>query len=65
MRRALKIGLPCLLLVALIAGYTAAWFAASRYLGTGFDTWVARQRAAGWQVEAGTPVRGGTPGRSC
>jgi hypothetical protein len=61
MRRALKIGLPCLLLVTLIAGYTAAWFAASRYLGTGFDTWVARQRAAGWLVEAGTPVRGGWP----
>jgi hypothetical protein len=49
------------LLVALIAGHTAAWFAASHYLATGFDTWTAQRRAAGWQVEGGTPVRGGWP----
>ena len=61
MRRALTIVLPCLLLAVLIGGHTAAWFAASRYLGTGFDAWVAQRRAAGWQVAAGTPVRGGWP----
>ncbi len=61
MRRALTIGLPCLLLAVLIAGYTAAWFAACRYLGAGFEAWVAHQRSAGWQVETGTPVRGGWP----
>jgi len=61
MRRALTIVLPCLVLVALIAGHTVAWFAASRFLDRGFDAWVAQRRAAGWQVEAGTPVRGGWP----
>jgi hypothetical protein len=61
MRRRLTIVLPCLLLAALIAGHTAAWFAGSRLLDRGFATWVARQRAAGWQVDAGTPVRGGWP----
>jgi hypothetical protein len=61
MRRRLTIVLPCLLLGALIAGHTAAWFAGSRLLDRGFAIWVARQRAAGWQVEAGTPVRGGWP----
>jgi hypothetical protein len=61
MRRKLTIVLPCLLLAALVAGHTAAWFAGSRYLETGFNGWVAQRRAAGWQVEAGTPVRGGWP----
>ena len=61
MRRRLTIVLPCLLLAALIAGHTAAWFAGTRVLDRGFATWVARQRAAGWQVDAGTPVRGGWP----
>lgn len=61
MRRRLTIVLPCLLLAALIAGHTAAWFAGGRVLDRGFTTWVARQRAAGWEVKAGTPVRGGWP----
>ncbi len=61
MRRRLTIVLPCLLLAALIAGDTAAWFAGSHVLARGFATWVARQRAAGWQVDAGSPVRGGWP----
>ncbi len=61
MRRKLTIALPCLLLAMLIAGHTAAWFAGSRYLETGFNGWIAQRRAAGWQVEAGTPVRGGQP----
>jgi len=61
MRRKLTIVLPALLLVALIAGHTAAWFAGTHYLETGFNAWTAQRRAAGWQVEAGTPVRGGWP----
>lgn len=61
MRRRLTIVLPCLLLAALIAGHTAAWFAAANYLDTGFNAWAAQRRAAGWQVDAGTPVRGGWP----
>ena len=61
MRGRLTIVLPCLLLVALVAGHTVAWFAGSRVLDAGFATWVARQRAAGWQVDSETPVRGGWP----
>jgi len=61
MRRKLTILVPCLLLVALIAGHTTAWFAGTRYLDTGFNAWVAQRRAAGWQVAAGTLVRGGWP----
>ncbi len=61
MRRTLTIVLPCLVLAALIAGHTAAWFAATRFLDRGFDAWVAKRRAAGWQVEAGTKVHGGWP----
>src|SRR5271167_4853862 len=61
MRRRLTIVLPCLLLAALIAGHTAAWFIGSRALDRGFAAWVTQQRAAGWQVDAGTPVRGGWP----
>ena len=61
MRRKLTILLPCLVLVMLGAGHTAAWFAASRYLEIGFNDWVANRSAAGWQIEAGTPVRGGWP----
>ena len=61
MRRKLTILLPCLVLVMLVAGHTAAWFAASRYLESGFNDWAAHRRAAGWQVEAGTPVHGGWP----
>jgi len=61
MRRRLTIVLPSLLLAALIAGHTAAWFVGGRVLDRGLATWVERQRAAGWQVEAGTPVRGGWP----
>ena len=61
MRRRLTIVLPCLLLVALIAGHTVAWFAGGRVLDRGFTTWVAQQRAAGWQIDTGTPVRGGWP----
>ena len=61
MRRKLSIILPCLLLAALAAGHTAAWFAGTRYLATGFNAWVANRRAAGWQVDAGMPVRSGWP----
>jgi hypothetical protein len=61
MRRKLSIILPCLLLAALAAGHTAAWFAGTHYLATGFNAWVANRRAAGWQVDAGTPLRGGWP----
>ena len=61
MRRRLTIVIPCLLLAALIAGHTALWFAAANHLDAGFNTWVAQRRAAGWQVDAGTPVRGGWP----
>jgi Uncharacterized protein conserved in bacteria (DUF2125) len=61
MRRKLTILLPCLVLVMLVAGHTVAWFAASRYLESGFNDWAAHRRAAGWQVEAGTPMRGGWP----
>jgi hypothetical protein len=61
MRRKLTIILPCLLLALLIAGHTAAWFAGTSYLETAFHAWEAQRRAAGWQVESGTPVRGGWP----
>jgi len=61
MRRKLTIILPGLLLAALVAGHTAAWFAAASHLDTGFNAWAAQRRAAGWQVDAGTPVRGGWP----
>jgi hypothetical protein len=61
MRRALTVVLPCFLLAAMIVGHTVAWYAASRYLAVGFDTWVAQRRAAGWQVDAGVPARGGWP----
>jgi len=61
MRRKLTIVLPCLLLALLVAGHSSAWFAASQHLNTGFDAWVAQQRAAGWQIDAGTPRRGGWP----
>jgi hypothetical protein len=61
MRRKLTIILSSLLLAALVAGHTAAWFAAANHLDTGFNAWVAQRRAAGWQVDAGTPVRGGWP----
>lgn len=61
MRRRLTIGLPCLLLAVLVAGHTAAWFGATHALENGFARWATRRRAAGWQVDAGTPVRGGWP----
>jgi hypothetical protein len=61
MRRKLRIILPCLLLATLAAGHTAAWLAATRALETGFHAWETKRRAAGWQVDGGTPVRGGWP----
>ena len=61
MRRGVRFLLPSALLVALIAGHTALWFAATDHLATGFDAWLARCRQQGWQVEAGARQRGGWP----
>lgn len=61
MRRKLTIVLPCLVLAALVAGHTAAWLVGTSTLATGFNAWVAHRRAAGWQVAAGPPSRGGWP----
>lgn len=61
MRRGVRYVLPSALLVALIAGHTALWFAATDHLRVGFDAWLAQSRRAGWQVEAGPRQRGGWP----
>jgi hypothetical protein len=61
MRRGVRFVLPSALLVALIAGHTALWFAATDHLSVGFDAWMARSRHEGWQVDAGPRQRGGWP----
>lgn len=61
MRRGVRIMLPSALLIAVIAGHTALWVSATDHLKSGFAAWVAQRRAAGWQIEAGSPARGGWP----
>lgn len=60
MRRRLWIVLP-FLAAMLIVAHTAAWLAATAYLQRGFKRWEAQRQAAGWQIEAGPPARGGWP----
>lgn len=61
MRRSARIVVAGVLVAAVAAGHTAAWFYATRYLEAGFAMWSAQRRAAGWEVTSGTPVRGGWP----
>ena len=61
MRRGARIVVAGVLAAGVVAGHTAAWFYATRYLEAGFAIWSAQRRAAGWEVTSGTPVRGGWP----
>lgn len=50
-----------LLAIAAIAGHTLLWVWMCGRLEAGFAAWTAVREAEGWQVEHGTPRRGGWP----
>lgn len=47
--------------VLLVAAHVTYWHVTSDRLRSGLETWMAEQRARGWQVDAGPPARGGWP----
>jgi hypothetical protein len=49
------------LLLLLVVLHGAVWFWGEARLRAGVDAWVAQQRHAGWDIDAGKPVRAGWP----
>lgn len=64
MRRRHVFGVAIALVITLTGLHVGYWFWAAHLLETGLSNWVARQRALGWSVTAGTPERGGWPLRA-
>lgn len=61
-RPGLRFALSGLVLLALLAvAHTLLWRWMGSQLEAGFNAWTQARRAQGWQVEHGTPVRGGWP----
>ncbi len=49
------------ILMLLVAAHVIYWQIASARLQTGLRTWIAEQRAYGWEIESGSFTRGGWP----
>jgi hypothetical protein len=59
MRRALIAGAAALVVIG--GGHALVWRWAVQTVSTQYAVWVAQQRAAGWIVTSGEPMRGGYP----